>query len=237
MKLVVFGLDGVVLDVKSNESSFDILLERVGKGEKARELQKEYLKGKKSGPLLLRDKAFLFKDVKEEELKSIVREYVGANLMNGFKDVVKILKSRDYLIAIFSSNPEIILDVIKENFSEIDFVFGTKLESKDGVLTGNIIPLKFREGLEEEFKREFKDVPFSNEPNRYGLFIKLYELIKEKNIDVNKSYVVVNKITKSVMLKLIKNGVCFNPVDVEMEEKAAIVINEKDLRKILDFNH
>src|SRR3989344_1241871 len=101
-KLIVFGSDGVLFNIKQEESMFDKLLEALGRGDEARSLQQRYLEKKFSGPLLLKEKIGLFEGISREHIINESRKLVDQYVFPEFKEVANILKEKQYLLAVIS---------------------------------------------------------------------------------------------------------------------------------------
>ncbi len=236
-KLVVFGTDGIIFDLAPRESTFDYLLSALGKSEEAKKITEKYLQGKSKGPLLLADKVELFKGVKAAELRKLSEDYVNRKTRPDFRDCIKEIKNRGYSIAIFTSNPITPVQILKEKHHDIDFVFGTELEEKNGIYTGKYVLLSFPQEIEEAYKKMHPSLAekATTEPNRYGLAEKLFQLVKENKIDADKSWLVWNKVTRLPMAEIIKNTIAFGVSDTKMEKAVKYKVEGKALAEVLQY--
>jgi HAD superfamily phosphoserine phosphatase-like hydrolase len=209
-KLIVFDVDGVLLDNKLG--GFKDILVLLEKRKEVKEIEKEWQKRKFSGPWGLEKLAKLYQGISEKKLEKITIEYCREHLMNGVKECLVKLKTRNYIIGALSSNPQFILDALTE-ILPLDFAEGTKLEFKNKKATGKI---------KKEANRYIKD-------RILKVKIKKYKLKKENVI------VVGDSITDLPMAKEAGTFIAFLPKEKEVEKIADFVIKKKDLRKILKY--
>jgi len=195
---------------KSRMGAFKDILVLLGKKKEVIKIDREYQKIKFIGPWGLEKVAKLYRGVSEEKLKELAFNYCDKNLMEGMREVVVNLKKRGFILGALSSNPQFLMDTLKE-ILPLDFSEGTHLEFKNGIATGKI----------------------SKKVDRY----KKAEILKEKKknykITGEDTIVFGGSITDILMVK--EAGV-FIGFDVEKEtisDVARMVISNKDLWKIL----
>ncbi len=244
-KLVVFGSDGTIFDFKPEESTFDYLLDKLGKGDESRKMQEEYLKKKERGPHGLAARVGLFKGIFLAEVKKMARQFLREKLRPDFQDTVRALKKRNYLVAISTSNPTVPYQILKETISydshahAIDFVFGTELEIDErGMCTGKYIPLVFNFAFEQWYKKKHPDLGkhWTQEPNRYGLTQKLVDIVRDEGVDVSYSWLIGNKVTKVPQAEIIPNVIVFQSADPQIEREASHVVKKGEpLTRILRY--
>ncbi len=208
-KLIVFDVDGVILDNKIG--AFKEILVFLGKEKQARRIDEEYQKRKLVAPWGLEQLAQLYKDVPQEKLKRLTLNYCQDNLMKGAERCFIKLKKRRYMAGALSSNPQFVMNVLSEMFS-LSFAEGTKLEFKEGVATGKIVR------------------PVDRHVKAQLLKEKMDKLYFEKQ----KTIVVGDSITDIPMAEKAGLFIAFNPKE-EIKEKANIVVKEKDLSQILNY--
>jgi len=208
MKLVVFDVDGVVLDI---ESGFLELAKALGKQEEFKALHEEYHKRRRYGPWGLDSVAKVFAGIEEKKLKEVSREIVSKSLMQGVEDVIAELKRRGYQIAFASSNCTEIVENIGKRFGAV-FTSGNKFEVKRGKITG----------------------VWQDKVDRYVKAQRLKEFIQSEGITPQDIFIVGDSVTDVPMAEY---GIliAFNPKDAEVEQKAKHVIKKKDLREVLKF--
>lgn len=209
MKLIVFDIDGVLLDVKIG--GFKHLAIEIGKEKEIKDLHAEYEKRKHKGPWGLEQLAALFKGISYEKLQNIARSFCENNLMKGAKETISELKSKGFSIGLFSSNPLIITNQLKQILGA-DFSSGNELEFKDGSCTGKL----------------------ARKADRYTKAEDLRKIIEENSISKLDIFIIGDSITDIPMAKF-GTFISFNSQDKEVDEIAKHVIKEKDLRKILEF--
>lgn len=213
MKLVVFDVDGVLLDV--DKSSFEFLAERIGKEFDAVELAEDYDKETHrdycGGGTGLEKFALLFADTKYDELKGICDNYVNEKLMLNSEMVFKKLREQEIQTAIISSNPSILLESLNEVVGA-DFVIGNELETEDETFTGQLA-----EALDSE-----------------ALYEKLKELVKELGIGLNDVAIVASSKGRAVMMD-VGTFIAFNTEEESVLQKAHYIIKDKDLINVLNY--
>ncbi len=208
-KLVIFSVDGVLLDNKFGGIK-DILVV-LGKTKEVVEIDKEYQKRKHLGPWGLEQLAALYKDFPKSKIDQITFDYCSKNLMPGVQEVINRLKEERSLIGVISSNPQFIMDKIKKILN-LDFAFGMEVEFKAGIATGKII----------------------QKVDRYTKPEILKDQIKKLGLNKQNVAVVGDSLTDIAMAKEAGFFIGFNPKP-EIENKADVLIWEKDLRNILKY--
>lgn len=209
MKLAVFDIDGVLLDVE--RGGFKYLALNIGKEKEVRAHHEEYERRKQKGPWGLPELAAMLKGQKYNTLRKIAKELVEENLMDGAEDTARELKGRGYSIALLSSNPIMITDVIKDLLGA-DFEHGNELEFKDGVCTGELLVQADRNTKAEA----------------------LQAIIDEYELSPKDVFIIGDSITDLPMAKL-GTFISFNSSKKEVDEAAKHVVKENDLRLILDY--
>lgn len=145
---------------KSKMGAFKDILIYFGKEKEVVKIDKEYQKRKILGPWGLEKVAQLYRGISEKKLKEIAFDYCQKKLMEGMREIVVKLKERDFIVGALSSNPQFIMDTLKE-ILPLDFSEGTQLEFKNGIATGKIQKKVDRYGKAEilrEKKKKYKIV-------------------------------------------------------------------------------
>lgn len=205
MKMVIFDLDGVLVDI---DSSWKRIHEAFGVDNEVN-FQK-YLKGKINFKEFMRSDIILWNKPKKEQIAKILDK---VPLMYGSKETVMKLKKNGYRIAIISSGISILADRVKEELG-IDYSYANKLLiENDGRLIG--------EG-EEVVTLINKD-------------IILKRLAKAERITTNQCTVIGDSKFDISLFKNAGLSIAFNAKDDLVKETADIVIDGKDLRKILPW--
>jgi len=206
-KLVVFDVDGVLIDTKIG--GLKDILTILGKGAKVEKLEEEYQKRKKFGPWGLDELVLLYKGFSKMRMSNIATKYCEQNLMKGASEAIAELKLNDFLVGAISSEADFVVDVLARNLS-LDFTCGTVLEYTNGICTGKII-----EKVDRFTKAEL-----------------LKKIMQEKNISRSNIYVVGDSITDLPMGQVAGRFIGFRP-KTEIIEHVNFIVREKDLEKIL----
>lgn len=188
------------------------LLVILGKEKEVRKIDREYQRRKLLGPWGLKELAKLYRGISEDELQKVALEYWQKKLLKGLEEAIKILKERGFVVGALSSNPQFMLDILKERLP-LDFVIGTELEFKEGVATGRI----------------------QREVNRYtkAKILKMkrkeYKVKPENVITIGRAAVFHLPIAR-------ESGIFigFDPQKETIEDITRMVVVNKKLRKILE---
>ncbi len=129
-KMVVFDLDGTLID----KEIIDEIAKITGVEEKVKKITKDAMEGKIEFKEALKERVKLFKGIKVDILKKMAKDIT---FTPEAKELIYRLKELNYKIAIISGAFTIFTDALKEKYP-IDYVYGNKLEVKNGVLTGNV---------------------------------------------------------------------------------------------------
>jgi len=156
-KMVVFGTL-----FKSEMGGIKDLLVLLGKEKEVKKIDKEYQKRKFFGPWGLKELAELYQGISAHQLRKISFNYIQKNLLDGLREAVKIMKDKGIVVGAISSNPQFMLDVLKEVLP-LDFAIGTQLELKEEVATGKI---------QKEVNRYTKAAILREKRKEYGVTIK-----------------------------------------------------------------
>ena len=207
IKLVIFDMDGVLTDIIS---SWKYVHDYFGSSNE-RSID-DYLKGK------IDDLEFIRRDVSlwKENGKFITKnklEYLLSNipLMKGSKQCITTLKKHNIKTSIVSAGLDILAKKVAKQL-EIDFVFANGLKTdSNGYLNGEGI-------LGVELIRKDKNVQ---------------KLSKMLNISPENIAAVGNSCFDIPMLESCRLGIAFNPEDECIKNIADIIIEDKDLNKII----
>jgi len=205
MKLAVFDFDSTLMDGET----IDFLAEPLGLKEKVASITEMAMRGELDffESLIMRVK--LLEGLEEKKVNEICR---SLPLMPGAKEIVKELKSRGTKVVCFSGGFRNATSYVKD-LIKLDADFSNVLHTKDGVLTGLV-------GGEMMFSHSKGDM------------LKRIQNILGVNED--ETMVVGDGANDLSMFKYAGTKVAFCAKEI-LKKEADIIINEKDLVRILEF--
>jgi phosphoserine phosphatase len=205
LKLAVFDFDSTLMDGET----IDFLAEPLGLKDKVAAITEMAMRGELDffESLIMRVK--LLEGLEEEKVNEICH---NLPYMNGAKEVINELKKRGIKVVVFSGGFRNATSYAK-NILGFDADFSNILHSKNGRLTGLV-------GGEMMFSHSKGD-----------MLNRLQSILK---IGKEETMVVGDGANDLSMFKYADTKVAFCAKEV-LKKEANIIINEKDLRKILDF--
>jgi phosphoserine phosphatase len=205
MKLAVFDFDSTLMDGET----IDFLAEPLGLKEKVATITEMAMRGELDffESLIMRVK--LLEGLKEAKVNEIC---YNLPLVPGAEEIVKELKNRGLSVICFSGGFRNATSFIKEKIG-LDADFSNVLHVKNGVLTGLV-------GGEMMFSHSKGDM--------------LKRIQNILGVSENETMVVGDGANDLSMFKYAKIKVAFCAKEV-LKKEANIVIEEKDLTKILEF--
>ena len=205
MKLAVFDFDSTLMDGETLE----FFAREIGIGDKIKSITDRAMRGELDFFESLTERVSYLKGLPVDRINEICKHLP---LMNGAEQVIKGLKENGYKIVCFSGGFKNATIPFCERLG-IDAEFSNILHSKDGVLTGQI-------GGEMMFN--------DSKGNMLQRLQKILDVTKENTLTVGDG---ANDLS---MFKYAGKRVsfCGKPV---LKEQANIIIEEKDLSKILEF--
>jgi phosphoserine phosphatase len=205
MKLAVFDFDSTLMDGET----IDFLAEPLGLKEKVASITEMAMRGELDffESLIMRVK--LLEGLEEKKVNEICH---NLPLMPGAEEIVKELKNRGLSVICFSGGFRNATSFIKEKIG-LDADFSNVLHAKNGVLTGLV-------GGEMMFSHSKGDM--------------LKRIQNILGVNENETMVVGDGANDLSMFKYAKTKVAFCAKEV-LKKEANIVIEEKDLTKILEF--
>jgi phosphoserine phosphatase len=186
------------------------LLAILGKEKEVERIHSEFQRRKIFGPGGLKKVVQLYKGLSEDKLRRISLAYCQQNLLPGIREAVTELKKKGFLVGVLSSNPQFMMDILKETLS-LDFAIGTQLEFKRGIATGRI----------------------QKEVNRYTK-AKILKM-KRKEYKIDKENVIVigrSSVTHLPMAKEAGISIGFNPEEENIADITGVIATDKNLRKV-----
>ncbi|MFP4050872.1 MAG: HAD family hydrolase [Thermoplasmata archaeon] len=206
-ELAVFDMDGVLVDV---ESSWVWVHDYFNvNNDHSLEL---YLKGEIDDLEFIRRDIELWKsgndELTKEDIKSILS---NVPLMDGYSRCLKNIKEKQYKTAIISGGLKPLAEQIGSDY--FDVIKANDVEEIEGKLSG--------EGI-LEVKLDDKGSTFN-------------ELLDEFGVKSERCVAVGNSFIDSPMLEKAGLGIAFDPADEKVKRAADVIIEEKNLCRVLDY--
>ena len=129
--LLVMDMDSTAIKIEC----IDEIAKLAGTGEVVSAITASAMRGELDFEQSLRKRVGTLKDAPERILQ-IVRENLP--LMDGFEEMVRVLKQHHWKLAIASGGFDYFADYLKERY-QLDFAAANQLEIIDGKLTGNVL--------------------------------------------------------------------------------------------------
>ncbi|MFO7677407.1 MAG: HAD-IB family phosphatase [Thermoplasmatota archaeon] len=207
IKLVFFDMDGVLVDsISSWKSIHDYF------GTSNQESVNEYLKGKINDLEFIKRDVLLWNTNGSPTSKDVIKNILYTlPLMNGAEELISFLRREKIKTAIVSAGLDILAEKIAEELG-IDYVFANGIkEDENGRLTGEGI-------LQVQLTNKEKNVE---------------QLSKKLNIAPEHCAAIGNSCFDVPMFETTALGIAFNPEDECVRKSADIIVEGKDLRKII----
>ncbi len=223
-KIICFDFDDVIVNNRMLQK-----LPFIGSRFKRIELGMEYMEGSlepKKFAIFARN---LANELKGVNVETIAKYVSRARLHKGVREVFEHLSSNGYKIVIISTNDITLIKHFLEKhklLQHVSHIYASEFELKDGIITG-----KIKGNIIETEK-----------------LAVLQELRKKYNLTPSQIVYIGDGLTDLPLMKKIGKGILFNPntfTKVELfadkilrkkiQEKKIIILEEKDLRKVLEF--
>lgn len=205
-KMVIFGTL-----FKSEMGGIKDLLVLLGKEKEVKKIDKEYQKRKFFGPWGLKELAELYQGISAHQLREISFDYIQENLLDGLREAIMTMKNKGIIVGIISSNPQFLLDILKEMLP-LDFAIGTQLEFEKEIATGRI----------------------QKEVNRYTKAVILKEKRKEYEVAIKNTIIIGRLFTAHLpMTKEAGFYIGFDPMKETIGDVAKMIITDRNLSKIV----
>lgn len=130
IKLCVFDFDSTLMDGETITN----FAKKVGKEKEVSEITKRAMAGELDFFESLIERAAFLKGVKESVILDVAK---NLPFINGAKEIISYLKSKNIHVVVFSGGFHIATDIAKEKLG-FDASFANYLHSKDGILTGKV---------------------------------------------------------------------------------------------------
>jgi phosphoserine phosphatase len=209
LEMVVFDMDGVLTNIQSSWKHVHDYFNTCN--DKSVD---EYLKGEIDDAEFIKRDADLWiekgKPIKKEKLAGILSD---VPLMSGAKECIQFLYDNNVKTAIVSAGLDVLAERVRRELG-IDYVLSNGVkENSDGYLTGDaIIGVRLM----------YKDEAITN-------------IAKKTNIPVHNIAAIGNSCFDVAMFAVCGLGIAFNPDDDCVKEAADVVVESKNLTKILSF--
>lgn len=204
MKLAVFDFDSTLMDGET----LDIIARETNFANEIAEITARGMRGEIDFFESLQSRVALLKGIKLEIVNDICN---SLPIMNGAKEIIEELHKKDYKCVCFSGGFKNATIPFSQKLN-LDAEFSNIFHVKDNILTGKV----------------GGEMMFSN--SKGNMLLTLQKLL---NVDYNDTLVVGDGANDLSMFKYAKNKVAFCAKEV-LKKEATIIINEKDLRLILD---
>lgn len=205
MKIIIFDLDGVLVDVDSSWK----LIHRAFETDNEQNLNR-YLCGTISYAEFMRRDIRLWGKVQIAQIKAILD---SVPLIGNVSTLILELKKNGFKTAIISSGISILADRVK-NMLGIDYSYANRLSvDHDGWLTGE---------CEEVVELLRKDLILNN-------------LLADQRVDANQCIVIGDTKFDISLFEQAGLSIAFNPKDEDVKKAADLVINHKDLCQIMPW--
>lgn len=205
MKLAVFDFDSTLMDGET----IDILAQEFGLGDEVKKITEEAMSGRLDFFESLIQRVSLLKGMPYKRVVDICKELP---LMPGAYEIVPELKKMNYKVVCFSGGFRVGTSPAKEKLG-LDADFSNILHEKDGILTGLV----------------GGDMMFGY--SKGDMIRRLQELLKISKAD---TLVCGDGANDLSMFKEANTKIAFCAKEI-LKKEASIVVDTKDLTKILDY--
>jgi phosphoserine phosphatase len=205
MKLAVFDFDSTLMDGET----IDILAQEFGLGDEVKKITEEAMSGRLDFFESLIQRVSLLKGMPYKRVVDICKELP---LMPGAYEIVPELKKMNYKVVCFSGGFRVGTSPAKEKLG-LDADFSNILHEKDGILTGLV----------------GGDMMFGY--SKGDMIRRLQELLK---ISKAETLVCGDGANDLSMFKEAETKIAFCAKEI-LKKEASIVVDTKDLTKILDY--
>ena len=204
MKLAVFDFDSTLMDGET----LDIIAKETEYYKEIKEITEKGMKGEIDFFESLISRVALLEGMK---LKKVNKICESLPIMNGAEETIKELKNKNYKCVCFSGGFKNATLIFVEKL-KLDGEFSNIFHTKNNILTGKV----------------GGEMMFSN--SKGNMLLALQKLL---NISYNDTLVVGDGANDLSMFKHAKNRVAFCSKEI-LKKEANIIINEKDLRLLID---
>ncbi|MFX0096449.1 MAG: HAD-IB family phosphatase [Candidatus Hodarchaeota archaeon] len=210
VKLIIFDVDGVLLEVRSFWTYLHEKLETFDETEYSRNMQM-FFQGELSYQEWADLEASAWKDISYEKVKELL---LDIPLTKGAEEALNKLNEMEYVAAAVSSGG--LLSVLKERFDNLSFkyIYANDLEQKDGVLTGKTVI----------------NVPFDKKRQ-----VVEENVLSTEGLEWEECAVIGDSVNDLEIFRVAKLKIAFCPSDAMLVQIADHVIRERDLTQIIPY--
>ena len=206
-RCIVFDMDGVLVDVYS---SWSFVHDHFGVNND--DSLKMYLEGEIDDLEFIRRDIELWRGKKEDVSRKDIAEILeDVPVMDGLEDCLMELKDRGFFTMVISGGLKPLAEKIGCDY--FDVISANDIEEHEGCLSG--------EGIVE--------VPLKDKGRAFD------KLLAKTGCKADETVAVGNSFSDAPMLEKAGLGIAFNPSDEKVKEAADVVIEEKDLKRILEY--
>jgi phosphoserine phosphatase len=202
-RLVVLDMDSTLIQ----SEVIDELAREQGVYDEVARITHEAMGGRMDFDESLRKRCAMLTGLTQEDLDRVYRRI---ELTPGADDLICVLKKLGYKIALISGGFTFVANRLKDRLG-IDYAFANTLETRDGKLTGQVIP------------------PIVNAQRKADL---VEEIAKLERIELDQVIAIGDGANDLLMLAKAGLGIAFNAKPA-VREKADLALSQKNLRSIL----
>jgi phosphoserine phosphatase len=211
LRLIAFDFDGTLIDGRL----IDTLARRFHFEGKLRRVFEETSPGHEQSLRV----AELLKGI---PLSEVLEASKSLTFTPGARETIKALKGRGYIIGVISDSYKQAIEAALEDLP-VDFVEANELEEDGGVLTGKIrMPLGWAKDEGCLNHSVCKLTALGRVAKRFGVGMKETVAVGNGEVDI-------------CMVEAAGLGIAFNPISSDLKRVADVVIDGKDLKKILKY--
>ncbi|MFX1485960.1 MAG: HAD-IB family phosphatase [Promethearchaeota archaeon] len=210
IRLIIFDVDGVLLEARSFWTYLHEKLETYNETESNRNMQM-FFQGELSYQEWSDLEASAWKNIQYEKVKQLL---LDIPLTKGIEETLNKLNEEKYITAAVSSGG--LLSILKERFANLNlkYIYANDLEQKDGILTGKTII----------------NVPFDKKKQ-----VVEENVLATEGVEWEECAVIGDSINDLEMFRAAKLRIAFCPIDAALIPIADHVIREKDLTQIIPY--
>ena len=206
MRLAVFDLDGTLIRPRS---SWRYLHEKLGTWEAAKPNAELFHDKKIDWEKWANLDAKLWKGTRVDGVEKIAGK---CPITSGARETIRRLRERNFAMAIISGGLSFFAEKVGQEL-KIQNVFANKLNSKDGILTGEV----------------------TNVVTHTNKCEILSSLLERFGFSLRQTVAIGDDFTMIPMFKIVGLSIAFNPVDIDVSESACITVNSQNLLDILPY--